>query len=73
MVTRSREPDLAEVSAPCTNGAGIANTGPCGFDDAAAPVIDISGLTVAPGKNWRHYRYRTHQAVIPLRSVIWSM
>ena len=73
MVTRATDPDSVEVSAPCTNGASVANTGPCGFDDAAAPVINVSGLTVAPGKNWRHYRYRTHTAVIPLRSVIWSM
>ena len=73
MVTRSKEPDSVEVSSACTNDAGVANTGPCGFDDAAAPVIDVSGLTVAAGRNWRHYRYRTHTAVIPLRSVIWSM
>ena len=73
MVTRTKEPDSVEVSTACTNGATVANTGPCGFDDAEAPVIDVSGLTVAPGRNWRHYRYRTHTAVIPLRSVIWSM
>ena len=73
LVTRAREPDLAQVSLACTNGAGIANTGPCGFDDAQAPVIDVSGLTVAPGRDWQNYRYRTHTAVIPLRSVIWSM
>jgi type IV pilus assembly protein PilW len=72
LVTRAKEPDLDEVSTACTNNAGVVNTGPCGFDDAAAPVIDVSGLTVASGKTWRHYRYRTHQAVIPLRSVIWS-
>ena len=73
LVTRAKEPDLAQVSAACTNGAGIANTGPCGFDDAQAPAIDVSGLTVAPGRTWQNYRYRTHTAVIPLRSVIWSM
>jgi type IV pilus assembly protein PilW len=73
LVTRAREPDAVEVSTACTNGAGIANTGPCGFDDAEAPVINVSGLTVPTGRTWRHYRYRTHTAVIPLRSVIWSM
>jgi type IV pilus assembly protein PilW len=73
MVTRSKEPDSQEVSATCTNTAGVANTGPCSFDDAAAPVINVSALAVATGRNWKHYRYRTHQAVIPLRSVIWSM
>jgi type IV pilus assembly protein PilW len=73
LVTRAKEPDLAQVSTACTNGAGIANTGPCGFDDAEAPAIDVSGLTVATGRTWQNYRYRTHTAVIPLRSVLWSM
>ena len=50
----------------------VANTGPCSFQDAAAPVIDLSGITVATGKTWRNYRYRVLKAVIPLRNVIWS-
>jgi type IV pilus assembly protein PilW len=37
LVTRSREAEGTQVSAPCTNAAGIANTGPCSFQDAAAP------------------------------------
>jgi type IV pilus assembly protein PilW len=73
LVTRAKEPDAALVSDACTNGSSVVNTGPCSFDDAAAPVIDVSGLAVAPGKSWRNYRYRVHQAVVPLRSVIWSL
>jgi type IV pilus assembly protein PilW len=72
LVTRSRQPDSSQVTAPCTNAAGVANTGPCSFQDAAAPVIDLSGTSVAAGKTWRHYRYRVLKAVIPLRNVIWS-
>jgi type IV pilus assembly protein PilW len=72
LVTRSKEADSTDVSSACTNTAGVVNTGPCGFDDASAPVIDVSGLPVPSGRTWRNYRYRTHQAVIPLRSVIWS-
>ena len=72
LVTRSREADSAQVSSPCTNAAGVANTGPCSFQDAAAPVIDLSGITVATGKTWQNYRYRVLKAVIPLRNVIWS-
>ncbi len=73
LVSRSKEsaPDLV-TAASCTNGAGIVNTGPCSFDDAQAPVIDLSGTTVVVGQSWRNYRYRVHQAVIPLRNVIWS-
>jgi type IV pilus assembly protein PilW len=73
VVTRSREPDAATITSACTNSAGVTNTGPCSFDDAQAPVIDVSAAAVASGRSWQNYRYRTHQAVIPLRSVIWSM
>jgi type IV pilus assembly protein PilW len=73
LVTRAKEPDATQVSAACTNTGAVASTGPCGFDDAQAPEIDVSGLAVATGRTWRNYRYRVHQAVIPLRSVIWSL
>jgi type IV pilus assembly protein PilW len=72
IVTRSREAERSPVSSACTNAASIANTGPCSFQDAAAPVIDLSATTVAAGKTWRNYRYRVHKAVVPLRNVIWS-
>jgi type IV pilus assembly protein PilW len=72
LVARSREADSAQVSDECTNDAAVANKGPCSFQDAAAPVIDLSGITVATGKSWRNYRYRVLKAVIPLRNVIWS-
>lgn len=73
LVSRSKEPapDLV-TAASCTNSGGVVNTGPCSFDDAQAPVIDLSGTTVVAGQSWRNYRYRVHQAVIPLRNVIWS-
>jgi type IV pilus assembly protein PilW len=72
-VVRSREPDNELVTAvSCTNTASVVNTGPCSFDDASAPVVDLSAVSVPSGRSWRNYRYRVHQAVIPLRSVIWS-
>jgi type IV pilus assembly protein PilW len=72
IVARSAEPEGAIVTTACTNAAGIANTGPCSFNDANAPVIDLSGMAVPAGRTWQNYRYRVHQAVIPLRNVIWS-
>lgn len=73
LVSRSKEPAAELVTAAsCTNTGGVVNTGPCSFDDAQAPVIDLSGTTVVAGQSWRNYRYRVHQAVIPLRNVIWS-
>jgi len=72
LVARAREPDAGLVTDPCTNSAGVANTGPCSFEDASAPVIDLSAVPVPAGREWRHYRYRVHAAVFPLRTVIWS-
>ncbi|WP_430438073.1 PilW family protein [Methylibium petroleiphilum] len=73
VVTRSKEPDNTLVTAAtCTNEAAVVNTGPCSFADAATPVIDLSATAVPAGRTWRNYRYRVHQAVIPLRNVIWS-
>ena len=73
VVSRSKEPAGDNVTpATCTNGGSVVNTGPCNFEDAAAPVIDLSAVAVPAGRNWRQYRYRVQQAVIPLRNVIWS-
>jgi type IV pilus assembly protein PilW len=72
VVTRARRPDAQQVSDACTNAAGVANVGPCSFQDAAAPVIDLSAVPVVAGRTWRNYRYRVLMAVIPLRTVIWS-
>ncbi|WP_425459302.1 PilW family protein [Hydrogenophaga borbori] len=73
LVSRSKEAASTEVTAAtCTNAAGVVNTGPCSFQDAAAPVIDLSATPVAGSLTWRNYRYRVHRAVIPLRNVLWS-
>jgi type IV pilus assembly protein PilW len=73
VVSRSKEAASELVTtASCTNTGGVVNTGPCSFDDAEAPVIDLSGTSVPSGRSWRNYRYRVQQAVVPLRNVIWS-
>lgn len=73
IVSRSKEAatDLV-TAASCTNGGGVVNVGPCSFDDAQAPIIDLSATSVPTGRSWRNYRYRVQQAVVPLRNVIWS-
>lgn len=73
VVVRAKEPDSTLVTAAnCTNGNGVVNTGPCSFDDAEAPIIDLSAVSVPAGRSWRNYRYRVHQSVIPLRNLIWG-
>lgn len=72
VVARSREPSRTEVSSPCTNAQSVVNTGPCSFQDAAAPIIDLSAVTVPAGYTWKNFRYRVYQSVIPLRNVAWN-
>lgn len=72
VVARSPEPANETVSVSCTNAAGVINTGPCSFQDAAAPIIDLSVISVPTGKSWQNYRYRTYQTVVPLRNVAWN-
>lgn len=72
VVARSKEAAAGLVTAACTNAAGVASTGPCSFQDAEAPVIDLSATSVPAGKTWQNYRYRVYQSVIPLRNVSWN-
>ena len=59
------------VTNPCTTSMGTVNNGPCAWDDAgssiAAPPIDLSA-----DANWRRYRYRVYETIIPLRNVMWQ-
>lgn len=70
IVVRSPRLEPAAVTPTCTTTGGIANNGPCAWNDSAtnpAPQIDLSG-----DPNWQRYRYRPYQTIIPLRNVIWA-
>ena len=70
IVARSSKMEGANVTAPCTNISGGVNNGPCAWPDTAAdpaPLIDLSA-----NPNWRRYRYRVYQTVMPIRNVIWA-
>ncbi|TIC86989.1 PilW family protein [Crenobacter intestini] len=73
VVARSAEAAPDEVTAACTNAAKVANFGPCSFQDAAAPVIDLRNVPRPTGRDWQNYRYRVYTAVIPLRNVVWNL
>jgi type IV pilus assembly protein PilW len=56
--------------ATCPTAKGVVNDGPCAWDDSAvdaAPRIDLSG-----DADWRRYRYRVFETIIPLRNIIWA-
>lgn len=70
IVTRSSQIERTNVSTTCTTPVGTVNNGPCAWNDAgttAAPQIDLSG-----DANWRRYRYRVYETIIPMRNVMWQ-
>ena len=73
VVARSqlREKDVVQsVNATCSNTSGTNNNGPCEWRDSVAnpaPIIDLSA-----NSEWRYYRYRVYETIIPLRNVMWQ-
>lgn len=59
------------TAATCTTAKGTVNKGPCVWDDTnvpnAAPAVDLSA-----DANWKQYRYRVYDTIIPLRNMIWA-
>ncbi len=72
IVARSKEPAPQNATTPCTNAAGVVNVGPCSFQDASAPVINLSTVATPGGISWQRFRYRVYQTVIPLRNLTWN-
>jgi len=71
VIARNDKIDLANVSSACSSLTSAAPTGLCAWEGSVgspAPAIDLS-----PGDaDWRRYRYRTFETIIPLRNVVWS-
>lgn len=71
VVTRNGQMEKnAVTAASCTTAKGTVSTGPCAWDDTnvdAAPQINLSN-----DPDWRRYRYRVFEVIIPLRNVIWT-
>ncbi len=70
LVLRNGLREREDVTAQCTTANGVVNQGPCAWDDTGysnAPVIDLSA-----DPNWKKYRYRVFETIIPLRNMLWS-
>lgn len=70
VVARSGQPETANVSVACSSTTLANPTGVCAWSgtvDNPAPVVDLTG-----DPDWRLYRYRVFETIIPLRNVIWS-
>lgn len=71
IAARSSKIEISDIQPATTNcPSGVVNYGPCAWPDTAAdpaPVIDLRS-----DSNWRRYRYRVYQTIIPIRNVIWA-
>ncbi len=70
VVARNGLYEKTPVTQACTTDKGVANNGPCAWNDSevsAAPKIDLSS-----DSDWEHYRYRVFETIVPLRNVLWS-
>lgn len=75
IVARNSMRDREPVSEACAQPADLANpaTGVCAWKNepgSLAPVIDLRDP--ADPNEWRHYRYRVLETIIPLRNVVWA-
>lgn len=68
IVARSSKRESTDVTLPCTNGSGavVNSNGPCVWP-MSEPVLNLSS-----NADWKKYRYRIYQTIIPLRNVIWA-
>lgn len=75
IVARNAQLERDDVTNACSSLTGANPTGLCSWDATSAapafaspaPAID---LTANP--DWRKYRYRVFETIVPLRSMIWS-
>lgn len=75
IVARNPMRDREPVSEACAQPADLANPaiGVCAWKNevgSPAPVIDLRDP--ADPNEWRHYRYRVLETIIPLRNVVWA-
>jgi type IV pilus assembly protein PilW len=74
IVARNGLLEKTDVTAACSSTAMANPTGLCAWDATSAnPAIASPAPTVniSNDANWRKYRYRVFEAIIPLRNVIW--
>lgn len=71
IVARSGLIEKTDITGTCTTAKGTTSNGPCAWDDtnfpSQAPAINLSA-----DANWKRYRYRVYETIIPLRNVIWQ-
>lgn len=71
VVARNAKMEPGNVTTACSSTTAAAPTGLCAWAGSVAspaPTIDLSD----GDPNWRRYRYRVFETIIPLRNMIWA-
>lgn len=69
LITRSNAYEKEVVSFACTPATPKSNQSCIWTADATPLNVDLS---TSLGADWNHYRYNVFEAIIPLRSMVWS-
>lgn len=76
VVARNGQMEKENVTAACSSTTALKPTGLCAWEGSAAnpaPKIDLSkNPDGTDNPDWRRYRYRVFETIIPLRNVIWN-
>lgn len=75
VVARNGLLEKEDVTAPCSSTTAANPTGLCAWDATSAAPITASpapAIDLSADANWKRYRYRVYETIIPLRNVIWS-
>ena len=75
VIARNGLQEKTDVSTACSSTTLASPTGVCAWDATStnpviaspAPLVDLSN-----DPNWRRYRYRVFETIIPLRNLIWT-
>lgn len=74
VTARNGAMEKTDVTSPCGNATPY-NAGPCSWDGTSANPRDLSnspGINLSSNADWRKYRYRVFETIVPLRTVVWS-
>jgi type IV pilus assembly protein PilW len=76
-----KEKDVVDSTTACSSTTAASPTGLCAWDATSAlPTPLVAPFVASPAPSidltadgdWRHYRYRVFETIVPLRNVIWS-
>ena len=75
VIARNAKMELEDVSSACSTTTAASPTGTCAWAGTAAspaPILTSATVNLSGDPNWKKYRYRIFETIIPLRNVIWA-